>query len=143
MEIAARHHPAFSWRRENLEGNIVLFQVSGMPTEEGVREFLNEVESFFRSLESRAQKIEAVVDLAQMEATTASHRSMLAQWRLRRKALIANAVDRAVYIAPSAMMRGMLTAVFWFAQPVVPVQVSRSRQEALMWLRANATVKEK
>ena len=75
MEIAARHHPAFSWRRENLEGNIVLFQVSGMPTEEGVREFLNEVESFFRSLESRAQKIEAVVDLAQMEATTASHRS--------------------------------------------------------------------
>ncbi len=143
MEVAARHHPSFSWRRESIDHQVVLFEISGVPTDEGIREFLNEVESFFRSLESRAQKVRAVVDLAQMEAATASHRSLLAQWRLGHQALIANAVERAVYIAPSAMMRGMLTAVFWFAQPVIPVQVSGSRQEALLWLRANTVDNEK
>lgn len=132
----------FSWRREQLEGNIVLFEISGTPTEDGLNEYLAEVESFFSSLESRGQKICAVVDLAQMETASASHRSQLGTWRARHLALIANAVERAVYIAPSAMMRGMLTAVFWFAEPVVPVQVSKDRHEALTWLRASSVVHE-
>ena len=84
-----------------------------------------------------------MVDLAQMATATASHRSLLGNWRVRHQALIANAVERAAYIAPSAMMRGMLTAIFWFARPVVPVQVSKDRQEALAWLRASSVVNEK
>ncbi len=143
MELAARKHSNFAWRREQLESNIVLFEISGSPSDEGITEFLAEVESFFRSLESRASKICAVVDLAQMATATASHRSLLGNWRVRHQALIANAVERAAYIAPSAMMRGMLTAIFWFARPVVPVQVSKDRQEALAWLRASSVVNEK
>lgn len=38
-----------------------------------------------------------------------------------------------VFVAPSPIVRGIITAVFWFADPHYPIATVASKREALAW----------
>jgi hypothetical protein len=69
-----------------------------------------------------------------MTTISANTRRTFGQWRAENLALIANSVACAAYVADSALVRAVLTASFWFAPPVVPVQIFARRADAVRWV---------
>jgi hypothetical protein len=85
-------------------------------------------------LESRGQKSGVVVDPTEMISVDAEQRRAFGQWRAEHMPLIANTCICGSYVAPSSILRGAVTAVFWFAKPVVPVSVKATQQESIQWV---------
>jgi len=75
-----------------------------------------------------------LIDSTGMPRVRVQTRRMFAEWRACHLALIANSVASAAYVADGPLLRSVLMAVFWFAPPVVPVEIVSSRREALVWL---------
>lgn len=75
-----------------------------------------------------------IADFAAIESTTATQRRMFAEHQVT-----VESVDRAhnagaAIVIPNAMVRGVVTAVYWIKPPVYPYQFVRTHEEALAWV---------
>lgn len=75
-----------------------------------------------------------IADFAGIESTTATQRRMFAEHQVA-----VEAVDRAhnagaAIVIPNAMVRGVVTAVYWIKPPVYPYQFVQRLDEALVWV---------
>jgi hypothetical protein len=84
--------------------------------------------------ESRGKQWAFIIDPSEMTKVSARARRMAGEWRRANMPLIANVCSRACYVADSPMIRGAITAVLWFAQPVVDVSVRATKEEAFAWI---------
>jgi hypothetical protein len=85
----------------------------------------------------------ALFDLSGAGVPTAVQRQMLATHMRTNADTIARCVRGLAIIAPSPVVRGIATAIFWIEPPRVPHRVSPTTSEAEAWardqLRAPAT----
>lgn len=124
----------FSYERRTIANDITLWEVSGAPTMAEWRSVLNVAGRWLLEQESRGRQWGIIVDPSGLENISAEIRKEAGQWRAENMALIANTCICASYVAPSALLRGAITAVFWFAKPVVPVSVRGSQEDAHQWV---------
>src|SRR5262252_2029385 len=101
------------------------------------RELTDEaVLSVLRDLEARLARggtYGLIFDLSNAGTPNAVQRQLLAGHMRKNRALIERSVRRLAVVAPSSMVRGMLTAIFWIQPPPVPYEVFSSRDEAAAW----------
>jgi hypothetical protein len=78
------------------------------------------------------EKIFLLVDLSRSkEGTPASQRKYAAEFAGRLEALQKRTVLGSAIVLTSAVMRGVITAVFWLRPPTVPTKIVATREEAL------------
>jgi len=126
----------FRYERKQLAEDLVLWEAHGDPTPAEWSSCLDAVLEWLTEAERRGQRLRVLIDSTGMPTVRVQTRRAFAEWRARHLALIANAVARAAYVADGPLLRSVLTAVFWFAPPVVPVEIASTKREALIWLGA-------
>jgi hypothetical protein len=124
----------FHYERRIVAPDIALWEISGAPSDDQWRALMRDALAWLLEQESRGKKWGVVVDPSGMSGISAEIRREAGEWRAQNMALIANTCVCASYVASSAMLRGAITAVFWFAKPVVPVSVRASQEEAHQWV---------
>jgi hypothetical protein len=86
-------------------------------------------------MDRRGQKVQLIVDPSGLTRFDAQLRGIYGEWRKANMALIGRSCARAAYIADGAIWRGVMTAIFWFAKPIIPVKIFADRSLAESWLR--------
>ncbi len=125
----------FQFHRTTVEPEIAVFELAGSPTENEWLSCMRKAELFLMEVESRGRSQWAVVvDPSALDGVDARMRRLIGEWRAQNMALIANTCVCACYVAESAWLRGAITAVMWFAKPVIPVSTKATREEALLWV---------
>lgn|SRR5690349_13375159 len=126
--------PHFDFTYRELSPQITLWEVSGQPDAGGWARMLREWSGYLAQLELRGKRMSFLIDPSDLSPIDAALRRAAGHWRAENMALIANVVPCASYVAKNAWIRGAITAIFWFAPPVVPVGVKGTRREALAWI---------
>ncbi len=126
----------FHHQRKDLDDELVLWEMRGQPTDAEWAQVMTAAKRWLREQESRGRKWGIVVDPSGIENVTSTMRRAAGQWRSDNMPLIANTCECAAYVAPSTVIRSAIAAVFWFAQPVVPVSVKASQREAIDWVQS-------
>jgi hypothetical protein len=81
----------------------------------------------------RHEKIFVVTDLTLVrEYSPASHGKETADWIERTSALMRASSVGAAHVTPSAILRGLITAVFWMHRPPTPSVFVATRREAIL-----------
>jgi hypothetical protein len=126
----------FRYERKQLAEDLVMFEAHGIPSADEWSGCLDGVLEWLTEAERRGQRLRVLVDSSGMPGVRVHTRRIFVEWRTRHLALIANSVAAAAYVVDGPLMRSVLTAVFWLAPPVVPVEIVSSRRAALLWLGA-------
>ncbi len=117
---------------------IHLVTLEGGPTETEFAAFLDQTGSWLSGFERRRQKALLIVDPSGLTRFDASLRVIYGEWRKTNMSMIERNCSRAAYIADGALWRGVMTAIFWFAKPIIPVKIFASRALAGEWLQTSA-----
>jgi hypothetical protein len=83
----------------------------------------------------RGEPYAAIFDLSDAGVPTAVQRQMLATHMRSNGDLIAKWVRALAVVAPSPVVRGVATAIFWIEPPRVPHRVLATPREAETWAR--------
>lgn len=124
----------FQYRRTTVCSDITLWEMFGTASDLEWQGLLEVAERWLLEQESRGRKWGLIIDPSGMDAVSADQRRAAGEWRALNMPLIANTCTCASYVATNSMLRGAITAVFWFAKPVVPVSVHASKEDAHQWV---------
>jgi hypothetical protein len=98
-----------------------------------LRSVLESVESLLNEACSRQERLFVITDLTRMqEITPASQRQLTGEWNKRTFALSQAAGLGGATVTPSAILRGIITAVFWIQPPATPSFAVATRHEAML-----------
>jgi hypothetical protein len=98
-----------------------------------LRSVLDHLESLMSEAAKRREKLFLITDLtATQEMPSASQRHLAAQWLKRNEALLRVATVGTAHVTPSALLRGILTAVFWISAPPKPYTFVATLEEAML-----------
>lgn len=125
---------SFQFERKHIEDDLIVWETFGNPSTEEWIELLSAMEEWLTEAELRGRRFRLIIDATAMAPLASPARRLFGQWRAQNVALIANSVMCAAYVADSSWLRALLTATFWFAPPVVPVQIVGGREEAIRWV---------
>ncbi len=124
----------FRYQKKVVGPNIVQWALFGMPDERAFVAFMDDAGAWVRALYSTGQRNAVIIDPSGMDDVPANLRKRAGEWRKGHQDLFRETIIAAAYITPSALMRGVITAIFWVSTPVVPVQTFATQTEALAWL---------
>ena len=128
--------PAFAVYRPTryiLSPGIHVCTIGGAPSLAELRGVLDGIAKWLASFD---EPILLIVDLTGLTISDAPLRGAYGKWRGDHKMLIKRAIVRAGYVADGAVWRGVLTAIFWIAQPVIPVKIFATEELAHEWLKS-------
>ncbi len=99
--------------------------------DEDLREMLHHLADLMRDAESRRERIFLITDITQMrQLTPASQRKLTADWMKQTFSLGKVASVGAAHVTPSALLRGIITAVAWIQPPPNPQVCVATLEEA-------------
>lgn len=82
---------------------------------------LDHVEQIMRECRGTGRKCAQITDLSRMQQIApASQRKYAGEWAKRNNGLIVSASVGGATVTPSAILRGLVTAVHWFHRPPTP-----------------------
>jgi len=119
------------------DGAIVTVSPPRELTDEVVASVLHDLEARL----ARGGSYGLIFDLSTAGTPNAVQRQLLAGHMRKNKELIARSVRRLAVVAPSSLVRGMLTAIFWIQPPPVPYEVFGTRNEAIAWALSSGAAK--
>ena len=94
---------------------------------------LDYVESLLLEASKSNEKLFVITDLTRMEEITpASQRQYTGAWNKRTYSLSRAAGLGGATVTPSAILRGIITAVFWIQPPATPSFAVATRDEAML-----------
>lgn len=114
------------------QGDVVLAVPPSEVTDETLEAFLCEL--IARQTEPGPYAV--VFDLTHAGRPSAKQRSRMSQHLQEQRGTIQRQVRGMAMVAPSAITRGVITAVFWLSPPPVEHRVFDGRDEAFHWARS-------
>jgi hypothetical protein len=91
------------------------------------------IEQILRECEKTGQKCAQVTDLTRMQhMPPASQRKMSGEWVKATIELQKATSVGGANVTPSAILRGIITAIHWFQKPPTPVEFFATRNEAML-----------
>jgi hypothetical protein len=98
-----------------------------------VKAALDHLEATMTAVASREEKLFVVTDLTLVrEIALPSQRKLTAEW-MKRTCALAKAVSvGGAHVTPGALMRGVITALYWLEPPALPTVLVATRREALL-----------
>ncbi len=104
----------------------------GHVSDEDLQGMLGHLEELMREAEARRERIFFVTDITRMrQHPPASQRKLTAEWMTRTFGLGRIASAGAAHVTPSALLRGLITAVSWVQPPPQPQVCVATRDEAI------------
>ena len=119
--------------RYSLSPGVHVCTIGGAPSPDELRQVLGGIAKWLASFDA---PILLIVDLTSLTVSDAPLRGVYGKWRGDHKMLIKSTIARAGYVADGAVWRGVLTAIFWIAQPVIPVRIFATEELAHEWLKS-------
>lgn len=119
------------------DGSIVTVSPPRELTDEAVVSVLRDLEARL----ARGGSYGLIFDLSQAGTPNAVQRQLLAAHMRKNRPLIERNVRRLAVVAPSSLVRGVLTAIFWIEPPPVPYEVFSTRNEAIRWAASSGAAK--
>lgn len=113
------------------EGHTLEIRFPERATDEEVRAFCAILERFWRDTTGR---VGVLFDCRRVLTATASQRKLFADLQARLEPVFAEKMLGAVFVIDSAIVRGLLTAIFWLRPPVYRYVVTADEAEARRWL---------
>jgi hypothetical protein len=100
-------------------------------TESAIGDSLNYLEQLYKEGRQNRERSYTVTDLTRMrQFAPASQRKIVSEWMSRTLDLQKTVCDGGANVTPSAILRGLVTALYWFAPPPVPAIFVATRREA-------------
>ena len=124
--------------REDL-APIYFISFIGVPTDAQFDGYLEKLTRITMRLEPRA----LIYDASASGATPPSHRKKMAEWMKRYEAQVRAGTVGTAFVLPSAIMRGVLTAILWVQPMACPHAVVATVAEAKAWCQARLTERMK
>ena len=98
-----------------------------------LRGVLQQLESFMKEAVADREKVFTITDLTRMrDFAPASQRKLTADWSHEKSGLAAAAALGAAFVAPSPILRGIITAVLWVRPTPRPTIFVATRREAML-----------
>jgi hypothetical protein len=110
---------------------IVVSRASGESSDDDMRSYLTMLELML----SRKARHVIIVDATQGKQLKSQHRKMLADWTQLNRQTLARYRAGLALVTPSAVLRGMITAVYWLSPPPFPYQPVSTMEEGWAWAR--------
>ena len=110
---------------------LVLVTLPAAQSDDEVLAYFDEL----RACRARREPYAIVVDAAASRGFSAKQRRMQAQYVSEGLELSGMYLKGLAFIAPSELIRGMLTAIFWLQRPASPHRVFTTKEEAVAWAR--------
>jgi hypothetical protein len=106
-------------------------RVSDEQTDEELRARLQDYEQ--RLLESKRKELRdiSVLEFANSNQYSPQQRRIQSEWNSEHDELLREVELSLIFVTPSQLMRGVITAVFWGAPPPFPYEVCEDVHEAL------------
>jgi hypothetical protein len=102
-------------------------------TDPALHSVLEYVESLLNEASNNRERLFVITDLTRMqEITPARQRQYTGSWNKRTYALSRAAGIGGATVTPSAILRGIITAVFWIQPPATPSFAVATRHEAML-----------
>jgi hypothetical protein len=96
---------------------------------------LGAMEQVMRDCQAKREKCAQVTDIARVrEIATASQRQYAGEWLKRNTQLVVATSVGGATVTPSAVLRGLITAVHWFHKPATPNAFVATREEGLRYV---------
>jgi hypothetical protein len=96
---------------------------------------LGYIERIMVECKAKREKCAQVTDISRMkEIANARQRKYAGEWLERNTALIVEASVGGATVTPSAILRGLVTAVHWFNKPATASEFVATREEALRYV---------
>jgi hypothetical protein len=119
--------------REHVHGRIrfVYERISEPQTDDELRARLENYRQ--RLLESRARQLRnlSILEFMSSNQYSAQQRRIQSDWNRELDSLLREIELSVIFVTPSMLMRGVITAVFWVAPPPFPYEVCEDIHEAL------------
>ncbi len=122
--------PEHAWIR-GFEGGTLHVVFPARATDDEVRVFCDVLEKFWRDVDG---PVGTVFDCRPVTAATASQRKLFADLQQRLEPVFRGKMLGAAFLIDSALVRGLLTAIFWLRPPVYRHIVASNEIEARAWL---------
>jgi hypothetical protein len=101
-------------------------------SDEELQGMLTHLEELMREAQARKEYLFIITDGTRIrQHLTASQRKLTADWITRTFGLARLAAAGAAHVAPSALLRGLITAISWFQPPPNPQFCVATREEAI------------
>jgi hypothetical protein len=119
-------------RVDTTDWPIVLIDFPAKHERSSLVAMLAHLETLLREGEQEGDRSFVITDLSRIRSIPgADQRRYSAEWMQRTLELQKAATVGAANVAPSAVLRGIVTAVFWIRPPATPTAVVASREEAI------------
>jgi hypothetical protein len=125
---------AYSFREDC--GPVVYTRLFGTQTDDEFVEYHERVRVAMVEALSQGRRTVTILDLSEARALTARQREMQMEWSSQTDALFREVSLGIVFVVASAVVRGVLTALFWIRRVPVPHVIARDLDEALSWAMA-------
>jgi hypothetical protein len=124
-------HPSHPWI-DIAEAPLYVMRFPAHATDAQIREFCEHREAWARTASHRCAW---VADLSRLAGVSATQRKMFADHLKRFEAHDVAHNQGSAIVVPSAVLRGIMTAVFWLSPPKFPNQAFASIDAAMLWAR--------
>ena len=111
---------------------LVIDVMSGESHDEDIARYI----AAHKELLDRKQIYAAVLDARAGKMMSAPHRKQIADWLKSDKARLEQFHASLAFVAASAILRGILTAVYWVAPPPYPYKIFEHIDDAKTWTLA-------
>jgi hypothetical protein len=96
---------------------------------------LGTIEQIMRECQTKREKCAQVTDITRVQQLApASQRKYAGEWLKRNTNLIVATSVGGATVTPSAILRGLITAVHWFHKPATPNEFVATREEGLRYV---------
>ncbi len=110
---------------------IYVVSFEGVPTDAEFETYLKRLGAITEKQHDKA----LVFDATHSGTTPPSHRKRMAEWMKQYDSLIRQRTAGCAFVLPSAIQRGMLTAILWLQPMACPHAIVGTRDEALAWVK--------
>ena len=109
---------------------VIVVDTSDNLTDGELIDFLEKYDAF---MQEQNQRHAVVVDLKRTKRMPSRQRKMITDSMSKRNEYTKQFSACTALVFESAVMRGMLMAIFWIVKPAYPTKVFNSRKEAVAW----------
>lgn len=108
-------------------------RIDGAVSDEQLKRSLAEYREMLESFQRDERQVISFIDMTSMGELSAQQRRIQSDWNRSIQPIQKAVTLGLAFIAPATVIRGMLTAVFWFSPPAAPYIICASLGEAVTW----------
>jgi cobalamin biosynthesis protein CobD/CbiB len=122
---------AYSFREDCAP--VVYTRLFGAQNEEEFVEYHERLRIAMVETRSQGRRMVTILDLTEAAPLTARQRTLQSEWSRQTDALFREVSSGIVFVVASAVVRGVLTALFWIRPVPVPHAIVQDLDEAVRW----------